>query len=137
MASDDTDSAVSLVLADLRSMGCELSPDSVKRLRRVLAEDPERRERARQSMANGGRKGFRARRSAQQGLRRMTNREMVKDPRGGGPKLPEPNVPQRVLVPAPEGDPNLFTMDDPIDSPHRALGGCSCDWSERTILATL
>src|SRR5215218_1966423 len=69
MASDDdTDSAVSLVLADLRSMGCELRPDSVKRLRRVLAEDPERRERARQSMANGGRKGFRARRSAQQGL---------------------------------------------------------------------
>ena len=43
----------------------------------------------------------------------MTNREMVKDPRGGGPKLPEPNVPQRVLVPAPEGDPNLFTTDDP------------------------
>jgi hypothetical protein len=47
----------------------------------------------------------------------MTNREMVKDPRGGGPKLPEPNVPQRVLVPAPEGDPNLFTTDDPVDSP--------------------
>ena len=47
----------------------------------------------------------------------MTNREMVKDPRGGGPKLPEPNVPQRVLVPAPEGDPNLFTTDDPGDSP--------------------
>ena len=69
MASDDdTDSAVSLVLTDLRSMGCELRPDSVKRLRRVLAEDPERRERARQSMANGGRKGFRARRSAQYGL---------------------------------------------------------------------
>ena len=39
----------------------------------------------------------------------MTNREMVKDPRGGGPTLPEPNIPQRVLVPAPEGDPNLFT----------------------------
>jgi hypothetical protein len=39
------------------------------------------------------------------------------DPRGGGPKLPEPNVPQRVLVPAPEGDPNLFTTDDPVDSP--------------------
>ena len=49
-------------------------------------------------------------------LQVMTNREMVKDPRGG-PKLPEPNVPQRVLVPAPEGDPNLFTTDDPIDSP--------------------
>ena len=47
----------------------------------------------------------------------MTNRETVKDPRGGGPKLPEPNVPQRVLVPAPEGDPNLFTTDDPVDSP--------------------
>ena len=42
----------------------------------------------------------------------MTNREMVKDPRGGGPKLPEPNVPQRVLVPAPEGDPNLFTTEN-------------------------
>jgi hypothetical protein len=69
MASDDdTDSVVSLVLADLRSLGCELRPDSIKRLRRVLAEDPERRERTRQSMANGGRKGFRARRSAQQGL---------------------------------------------------------------------
>ncbi len=49
----------------------------------------------------------------------MTNREMVKDPRGGGPKLPEPNVPQRVLVPAPEGDPNLFTTDDPVDSPQQ------------------
>ena len=47
----------------------------------------------------------------------MTNREMVKDPRVGGPKLPEPNLPQRVLVPSPEGDPDLFTTDDPIDSP--------------------
>ena len=27
----------------------------------------------------------------------MTNREMVKDPRVGGPKLPEPELPQRVL----------------------------------------
>ena len=44
----------------------------------------------------------------------MTNREMVKDPRSGGPKLPEPNLPQRVFVPAPEGAPNLFTTDDPI-----------------------
>ena len=44
----------------------------------------------------------------------MTNREMVKDPSGGGPKMPEPNVPQRVLVPAREGDPNLFTTDDPV-----------------------
>src|SRR4051794_35358213 len=69
MASDnDVDGALSFVLADLRYMGCELRPDAVKRLRRVLAEDPERRERARQSMANGGRKGFRTRRSAQQGL---------------------------------------------------------------------
>jgi len=47
----------------------------------------------------------------------MTNREMVKDPRGGGPKLPEPNLPQQVLVPAPEGDPDLFTTVDPVDSP--------------------
>jgi hypothetical protein len=31
--------------------------------------------------------------------------------------LPEPNLPQRVLVPSPEGDPDLFTIDDPIDSP--------------------
>jgi hypothetical protein len=47
----------------------------------------------------------------------MTNREMVRDPRAGGPKLPGPNLPQRVLVPAPEGDPNLFTTEDPVDSP--------------------
>ena len=45
----------------------------------------------------------------------MTNREMVKDPRAGGPKLPEPNLPQQVLVPAPEGDPNLFTTEDPVE----------------------
>jgi len=71
MASDDDmDCAVSVVLADLRSMGCVLRPDSVKRLRRVIAEDPERRERARQSMANGGRKGSAARRSASAGLAR-------------------------------------------------------------------
>ena len=64
MASEeDIDSAVSLVLAELRSMGCELRSDLVKRLRRVIAEHPERRERARQSMANGGRKGFQTRRS--------------------------------------------------------------------------
>ena len=31
--------------------------------------------------------------------------------------MPEPNVPQRVLVPALEGDPNLFTTDDPVDLP--------------------
>ena len=75
MASDDyTDSAVSLVLADLRWMGCELRPDAVKRLRRVLAEEPERRERARQSMANGGRKGFKARRSASAGVARARER---------------------------------------------------------------
>ena len=71
MASDnDVDGAVSVVLADLRSMGCELRPDAVKRLRRVLAEEPERRERARQSMANGARKGFKARRSASAGVAR-------------------------------------------------------------------
>jgi hypothetical protein len=69
MASDeDIDCAVSVVLADLRSMGCELLPDSVKRLRRVIAEEPERRERARQSMANGGRKRFRAQGSARAGV---------------------------------------------------------------------
>jgi hypothetical protein len=74
---EDIDSAVSVVLAELRSMGCELRSDSVKRLRRVIAEHPERRERARQSMANGGRKGWRSKELV------MTNREMVKDPRGG------------------------------------------------------
>jgi len=47
----------------------------------------------------------------------VTNRDMVKDARVGGPKLPEPNLPQRVLVPAPEGDAHLFTTDDPADSP--------------------
>jgi hypothetical protein len=47
----------------------------------------------------------------------MTNRDMVKAPQPGGPKLPEPNLPKRVWVPAPEGDPNLFTTDDPVDSP--------------------
>ena len=68
MASDDDmDCASSLVLADLRSMGCELRPEAIERLRRVIAEDPERRERARQSMANGGRKGSEARRSANAG----------------------------------------------------------------------
>ena len=40
---------------------------------------------------------------------------MVKDPRAGGPKLPEPNFPQQVLVPAPEGDPDLFTTVDPVE----------------------
>ena len=71
MASDnDIEGAVSFVLADLRWMGCELRPDAVKRLRRVLAEEPERRERARQSMANGGRKGFKARRFARDRERR-------------------------------------------------------------------
>jgi hypothetical protein len=47
----------------------------------------------------------------------MTNREMVKDPRVGGPKLPEPNLPQRVLVPSPAGDPDLFN-DLWRDQPH-------------------
>ena len=48
----------------------------------------------------------------------MTNREMVKDPRPGGPKLPEPNVPKPgAPVPAPEDDPYLLTTDDPVDSP--------------------
>jgi hypothetical protein len=48
----------------------------------------------------------------------MTNREMVKDPKPGGPKLPEPNVPKpKAPVPAPEDDPYLFTTDDPVDSP--------------------
>jgi hypothetical protein len=75
MASDnDVDGALSFVLADLRWMGCELRPDAVKRLRRVLAEEPERRERARQSMANGGRKGFNARRSASAGVARDRER---------------------------------------------------------------
>jgi hypothetical protein len=72
MASDDGmgSPAVSLVLADLRSLGCELGPDAVKRLRQVIAEDPERRERARQSMANGARKG----RSATSGVNRDRER---------------------------------------------------------------
>ena len=48
----------------------------------------------------------------------MTIREMVKEPRGGGPKLPEPNVPQRVLVPAPEGDPTSS----------RRSGACGGRW---------
>jgi hypothetical protein len=47
----------------------------------------------------------------------MTNREMVKPPRLGGPKLPEPNLPKRLSVPSPEGDPRPFTDEDPIDSP--------------------
>jgi hypothetical protein len=47
----------------------------------------------------------------------MTNREMVKPPRPGGRKLPEPNCPQQVPVPAPADDANLFTTKDPIDSP--------------------
>jgi hypothetical protein len=48
----------------------------------------------------------------------MTNREMVKDAKPGGPKLPEPNVPKpEAPVPAPEDDPYLFTTDDPVDSP--------------------
>ena len=47
----------------------------------------------------------------------MTNRDMVKNPRHGGQKLPEPNDPQRVAVPAPEADPHPCTTDDPIDSP--------------------
>jgi hypothetical protein len=68
MASDNINCAVSLVLADLRWLGCELRPDAVKRLRRVLAEEPERRERARQSMAKGGRKSFEARHSAIAGV---------------------------------------------------------------------
>jgi hypothetical protein len=70
----------------------------------------------------------------------MTNREMVKDPRGGGPKLPEPNVPQRVLVPAPEGDPDLFTTDDPVDSPqpnpvYTVAGGSPSTLSARRTIA--
>jgi hypothetical protein len=66
----------------------------------------------------------------------MTNRDMVKDPKPGGPKLPEPNVPKpEAPVPAPEDDPYLFTTNDPVDSPQanpvinprprsRVLGGC-------------
>jgi hypothetical protein len=50
------ESAVSVVLTELRSMGCELTPNAVKRLRQVIADSPERRERARQAMAAGGRK---------------------------------------------------------------------------------
>src|SRR5215208_575965 len=30
---------------------------------------------------------------------------------------PEVHLPQRVSVPAPEGNPNLFTTNDPVDSP--------------------
>ena len=75
MGSDnDVHGAVSVVLADLRSMGCELRPDAVKRLRRVIAEGPECRERSGQSMANGGRKGFKARRSANAGVARDRER---------------------------------------------------------------
>ena len=70
------------------------------------------------------------------GPHHMTNRDMVKDPKPGGPKLPEPNVPKREApVPAPEDDPYLFTTNDPVDSPQanpvinprprsRVLGGC-------------
>jgi hypothetical protein len=35
-------------------MGCELTPDAVKRLRRVIVDHPERRECGRQAMAAGG-----------------------------------------------------------------------------------
>ena len=52
----------------------------------------------------------------------MTNREMVKPPRPGGPKLPEPNLPKRVSVPSPEGDPRPFIDEDPIDSPAAETG---------------
>jgi hypothetical protein len=62
------ESAVSVVLAELRSMGCELTPNAVKRLRQVIADSPERRERARQAMAAGGRKSREARLSKQNDL---------------------------------------------------------------------
>ena len=53
----------------------------------------------------------------------MTNRDMVKDPKPGGPKLPEPNVPKpEAPVPAPEDDPYLFTTNDPVERPHSSLG---------------
>ena len=57
------------------------------------------------------------RRNVQRVERFMTNREMVKPRRPGGPKLPEPNLPKRISVPSPEGDPLPFTDADPIDSP--------------------
>jgi hypothetical protein len=57
------------------------------------------------------------RRNVQRVERFMTNREMVKPPRLGRPKLPEPNLPKRLSVPSPEGDPRPFTDEDPIDSP--------------------
>jgi hypothetical protein len=57
----DVEGAVSLVLAELRSMGCELTPDAVKRLRRVITDHPKRREGGRQAMAAGGRKSHEAR----------------------------------------------------------------------------
>jgi hypothetical protein len=47
----------------------------------------------------------------------MTNRNMVKDVRDGGGKAPEPNRAPPTPVPAPEDDPNIWTTDDPMDSP--------------------
>jgi hypothetical protein len=48
----------------------------------------------------------------------MTNPNMVKDPgKAGDRKMPESNIPPPVPVPAPEDDPNLYTTQDPIDSP--------------------
>ena len=47
----------------------------------------------------------------------MTNREMVQRSEGRRSEVTGAEFPQRVLVPAPEGDPNLFTTDDPVDSP--------------------
>ena len=48
----------------------------------------------------------------------MTNRDMVKDPgKAGDRMMPEPNLGPPVPVPAPEDDPNLYTTQDPIDSP--------------------
>jgi hypothetical protein len=62
---DEVKRAVSLVLVELRSMGCELTPDAINRLRRVLVNHPERRECGRQAMAAGGRKSREARLSKQ------------------------------------------------------------------------
>jgi hypothetical protein len=46
----------------------------------------------------------------------VTNRDMVKD--GGKDRpLPTPNRAPPTPVPAPEGDPHLFTTEDPPDSP--------------------
>jgi hypothetical protein len=67
------------------------------------------------------------RRNVQRVERFMTNREMVKPPRLGRPKLPEPNLPKRLSVPS------LRAILGPSPTRTRSFGRRNAVESEPTV----